>query len=396
MSSKSRVLEDYIAENLPRLFPNLKLLNRHERVANKWAFDLHAKDSNGIDYYIEVKNSECNRLIIGQIVEYKANLEKIDSKARILLVCKDLDASVKDLLKKIGVDVRTFSDLEIPEDMTVLEEDKTGLMQLSPIEQKAYFALLKRGLTVTRAEDLSSVLDIPSTWAKNILSKLARHGAAQRVGRGKYAIIPADVVYGRKSYFADPLVLVSELMKETPYYAAYISAAHVHGITEQMPFKTTVAVSKQMRPIKIENIQINFIKLKHSGFFGYEEIAYMNVTLEVSDLEKTVVDCIDRQELCGGIAEVVRIIINAFATGRLNQPRLISYVRRIQSHAVAQRLGFILEHLKERGTIKVESSLIDELRSLIGTKVYPLDIKASKKGETSRRWRILKNTGIEV
>jgi predicted transcriptional regulator of viral defense system len=356
--------------------------------------DLHAKDPNGIDYYIEVKKTECNRLSIGQIVEYKANLEKIDSKARIILVCQGVDTSIKDVLKKVGVDVRTFSDLEIPSNITAPEDGKTGLMQLSPIEQKAYFALLKRGLIVARAEDLSSVLDIPSTWATNILSKLTIHGAAQRVGKGKYTIIPADVVYGRKSYVADPLVLVSELMKETDYYAAYISAAHLHGVTEQIPFKTTIAVPNQMRPIKIGNIYIYFITLKNSRFFGYEEITYLNTTLKVSDLEKTLVDCIDRQELCGGIPEVARTITNAFATGRLNPTKLTSHVQKYQSHAVAQRLGFLIEHLKEKGRIKVEPRIIDELLHLTGTKIYPLDVKASKKGETSRKWKILNNTGI--
>ena len=102
--------------------------------------------------------------------------------------------------------------------------------------------------------------------ANNVLSKLARNGVAQRVGRGKYAVIPADILYGRKSYVADPLVLISELMKETEYYVAYYSAAHVHGLTEQMPFKTTVAVLNQMRPINVGNIFLNFVNLKKSDF----------------------------------------------------------------------------------------------------------------------------------
>jgi predicted transcriptional regulator of viral defense system len=374
----------------------LDFVSRHEQVANR-VFDIHAKDSNGVDYFIEVKNSECNRLSIGQIVEYKANLAKVDPEAKIILVCKDVDASIKDVLKKIGVDVRTFLDLGIPENVVTYNAGKTGRLKLSPIEQKAYFALLKRGSIIARVEDLTSVLGVSPSWAKNILSKLARHGATQRVGRGKYVVIPADVMYGRKSYVADPLVLVSELMKGTEYYIAYYSAAHVHGLTEQMPFKTTVAVLKQMRPIGIGNISVSFVNLKKSRFFGCEEVKYLDVTLNVSDLEKTVVDCVDRPELCGGIPEVVRTLSNAFESGRVNCQRLVSYVRKFRSHAVAQRLGFIIEYLKERRKIRVEPEILEDLLQLTGSKIYPLDIKASKKGEISRKWRIINNAGyLEV
>ncbi len=393
---KGITIEDYIADNLPRLFPNLNFVSCHDQVANR-VFDIHARDSNGVDYFIEVKNSACNRLSIGQIVEYKANLAKADPEAKVILVCKNVGASIKDVLKKIGVDVHTFLDLGIPENVVAHTVEKTEVKRLSPIEQKAYFALLKRGSIIAKAEDLSSAINVSPAWAKNIMSKLARHGFAQRVGRGKYAVIPADVMYGRKSYVADPLVLVSELMKGTEYYVAYYSAAHFHGVTEQMPFKTTVAVLNQLRPIEIGNIAVKFVKLKKSRFFGYGEIRYSNAVVNVSDLEKTVVDCVDRPELCGGIPEVVRTLSNAVETGRMDWLRLISYVKRFNRRAVAQRLGFIIEYLEDKKKIRAEPGILDELLRLAGSKVYPLDVKASKKGEVSRKWRIINNAGyLEV
>jgi len=393
---KGIALEDYIADNLSRFSPDLRLVSRHEQVADR-GFDIHAKDSKGVDYFIEIKSSECNRLSIGQIVEFKASLAEVAPKAKIILVCKDVDAAIKDILKKIGVDVWTFLNLGVPANLADYDVGKADQLKLSPVEQKAYFALLKRGSIIARVEDLTSVLDVSPAWAKNILSKLARHGAAQRVGRGKYVPIPADVMYGRKNYVADSLVFVSELLKETEYYVAYHSAAHVHGLTEQMSFKTTVAVLQQMRPIAIGNISVSFVNLKRSRFFGYEETKYLNVILKVSDLEKTVVDCVDRPELCGGIPEVVRTFSNAFGTGRVNWQRLVSYVKRFRSRAVAQRLGFIIEYLEEEKKIRVEPEILDNLQHLTGSKIYPLDVKALRKGEISKKWKILNNAGyLEV
>jgi predicted transcriptional regulator of viral defense system len=308
-----------------------------------------------------------------------------------------VDAEIKDVLKKIGVDVWTFSDFRVPESIFGNVAEKAGQLELSPVEQKAYFALLKRGSIIARVDDVSSSLGVSPSWAKNILSKLARHGAVQRVGRGKYVVIPADVMYGRKSYVADPLVLASELMKGNEYCVAYCSAAHVHGLTEQMPFRTTVAVLKQMRPIEVGNVSVSFVTLKKPKFFGCEDVKYLDVTLKVSDLEKTVVDCVDRPELCGGLSEVVRILLNAFEDKRMNYQKLVSYVKRFGSHAVAQRLGFILQYLKERKRIRVDSEVFDGLLQLVGSKVYPLDVKASRVGGVSRKWKILNNAGyLEV
>ncbi len=391
--SNGEFIEKYVADNLPYLFQNFKVIEKKPRVANT-TFDIHAKAPNGIDYYIEVKASKCNRLSVGQIVEYKANLSKANPSAKIILICKDIKPELKETLRKMDIDVETFADLGIPvNDIANSQTGKTTEIKLSPAEQNTYFALLRQGIIIASAKEVKSILNVSYDWAKNILSKLASHGAAQRVGKGKYVIIPADVLYRRKSYVADPLVLVSELMKGLDYYVAYLSAAHVHGVTEQMPFKTTVAVLKQLRPISIGNLHIRYVRLKKSRFCGFDQIRYSDVFLNVSDLEKTLVDCVDRQDLCGGIAEVIRTIGNA-SEARIDWQKIVRYVRRYENHALAQRVGFIIELLIERKKIKVDQKVLDELLSLASSKIYQLNIKAPKQGKLSRKWGIINNAGL--
>lgn len=169
---KGRAFEDYVINNMPRLFPDLNFVSKHGQLEDK-GFDIHAKDSNGVDYFIEIKSTECNRLNIGQIIEYKAELAKNLPEAKIILICKKVDSSIKDLVKKIGVDIRTFPDLGIIQS-DIVDREKEEIMKLSPVEQRAYFALLKRGSIMAKTEDLSSVLSISAARAKNIFSKLAR------------------------------------------------------------------------------------------------------------------------------------------------------------------------------------------------------------------------------
>jgi len=392
---EGKAFEEYVARNLFRLLPDLKLVSRHERISGRREIDIYARDANGREYYIEVKATDCNRLNIGEAVEYKAALMKTNPEAKLVLVCRSADPSVKETLSKLGIDIRSFADLGIKEELAKeYRPSKPSSLRMSPTEQRAYFALIRKGLTVARADDLASAIPISKQWAKNILSSLAKQGAASRIGRGKYAIIPADVLYGRKSFVADPLIVVNELMKNKEYYVAYQSAAHIHGIAEQLPFTTTVAVPKQKRPVRLGNTKIEFVTLKKSRFFGFKEVKYSNAFLKVSDLEKTVIDCVDRQDLCGGIGGAAETLSNAIATGKLDQARLLAYAEKFRSHALAQRLGFLLEQLSETGKGQVDLKILKDLERLAGSFTYPLDTSATKKGKVSERWRIIENANL--
>ena len=392
---EGRAFEDHVARNLFRLLPDLKLVSRHERISGRREIDIYAKDANGREYYIEVKATDCNRLNIGEAVEHKAALMKTNPEAKLVLVCRSVDPSIKETLRKLGIDIRTFADLGIKKELArEYRPSKPPSLRMSPTEQRAYFALIRKGLTVAKADDLASAISISKQWAKNILSSLAKQEAASRIGRGKYAIIPADVLYERKSFVADPLIVVNELMKNKEYYVAYQSAAHIHGIAEQLPFTTTVAVPKQKRPVKLGNTKIEFVTLKKSRFFGIKEVNYSNTFLKVSDLEKTVIDCTDRQDLCGGIGGAAETLSNAIATGKLDQARLLSYTKKFRNHALAQRLGFLLEQLFETSKGQVEPKILPSLERLAAPFTYPLDTSATKKGKASERWRIIENANL--
>jgi predicted transcriptional regulator of viral defense system len=71
--------------------------------------------------------------------------------------------------------------------------------------------------------------------------------------------------------------------------------------------------------------------------------------------------------------------------GNVNLQKLVSYVRRFGSHAVAQRLGFIIGYIEEKRKIQMEPEILEELKHLIGSKIYLLDVKSSKKGGISKK-----------
>jgi len=263
-------------------------------------------------------------------------------------------------------------------------------IRMSHAEQTAYFSLLRGGIVVANAKILSPLLEIPVKQARNLLLALSKKGIVQRIAKGQYALIPADILYGRKGFVNDPHVIAGQLMENLreKYYVGYQSAAHLHGAAEQLPFSTFIAVLKQRRPIKVGNKRIQFITLKRDKFFGVAEMNYFDSFLKVSDREKTVIDLIDRLDICGGVDEVARTVSNLMED--VDARMLIRYLKRMRKPVVAQRLGFILEKLGQ------DEHMLGKIERLKSPYSYPLDPYSRKRGRKSRRWDLIENIRLRI
>ena len=269
----------------------------------------------------------------------------------------------------------------------------TDTLQLSHLEQTSYFAATRQGLQVLDADDVSRLVEVSRPHAIKLLADMARKGALHRVGRGKYVVIPADVLYGRQTYVADPYQVIDALISEnggSGYYVAYQSAVLVYGAAQQLPQALLVAVPRQRRPIALGSGQILFVQVRSEKFFGYRSARYHEATFAVSDREKTVLDCLDRYDLCGGVEEVSQTI--AALLPQLDTDRLLAYAPRMGSQALTQRLGLILERLA--ASQPVAEALLHGLAGHVGRKAYLLDPHGPAQGPVHPRWRIRENIAI--
>jgi len=269
-----------------------------------------------------------------------------------------------------------------------------GAIQLSHLEQTVYFACQRRGVNLLDAGVVTRTAGISRKHAVNLLSSMARKGALYRIGRGRYAVIPPDVLYERKSYVIDPYLIIDELMKADgagqTYYVAYQSAAAIHGAAHQLPFVLMVAIPHQRRPIELGQARIQFVQLKPQKIFGSQEMPYHEARLNVSDREKTILDCLERFDLCGGIDEVARTI--SVLAEEVESGRLLDYLGRMDNQALTQRLGLILERLS--AVQAVDEGLVANIARLVGEHVYPLDPHGPAGGSLDARWRVRENVDV--
>lgn len=109
----------------------------------------------------------------------------------------------------------------------------------------------------------------------------------------------------------------------------------------------------------------------------------------VSDLEKTILDGLAHSDLCAGISQIATGLWLRQAD--FDWDKLADYARRLGRHAVAQRLGYLLEFY-ELGT----PELIESLQSLVGSAYTRLDPLLSADGPYLARWRLRLNLDEET
>lgn len=278
-------------------------------------------------------------------------------------------------------------------------------LTLSHAEQTGYFLSLRQGRRIVDPGFISSQMNISKSYATDILYTLAKKGVAVRIGKGLYLLVNPEVIYGPKSFAEDPLLIIDELMARIGrvdyYYVAYASAAQVHGIAHQLPLALTVAVTKRRNDIDAKGIKIHFVTVRKELAFGIEKKKYlMDREFRVSDLEKTILDCLERTDLSGGTSDVARMISDS--KENINWEKLVGYAQKFDSSALTQRLGYILDKLVESGEIALQPDIMLQLsKSVKGKKTfaYPLEPRLARNtrrrsDKINRKWMIIENSDV--
>jgi len=216
----------------------------------------------------------------------------------------------------------------------------------------------------------------------NTLYKLAKKGWLLRIERGKYQIIPLESGT-TPEYIEHSFILASTLIN--PYYIGFWSALNYYGFTEQTPSTVFIATLKRKREISVGKIRFKFVYFLKRKFFGYDKEWVGNRKVNISDREKTIVDCLDHPELCGGIAEVAKGLWNS--KNEVSWGKLLNYALKVGNSAVLKRLGYLIELMG----IKTEHGLIEELRKNMAKGFVKLDPMVKGKRRYNSRWMLIPN-----
>ena len=174
---------------------------------------------------------------------------------------------------------------------------------------------------------------------KVILSRMEEKGSIERIERGKYLIIPLSSEKGK--YTLHEFVIASYLVE--PYAISYWSALHHYGLTEQIPGTVFVQTPARKKKNLLEIFGVNYhmVRVKEDKFFGLRKEWIEEIPVSITDKEKTIIDCLDKPHLAGGIVEPAKALKNS----SLDYDKLSMYAIKMDNSAVTRRLGYLCERM---------------------------------------------------
>lgn len=234
--------------------------------------------------------------------------------------------------------------------------------------------LAKKGNTFT-FDDALKISNLSTKSLQKVLYRLQQSGAIERIEKGKYLIIPLGAEKGK--YTLHEFVIGSLLVE--PYSIAYWSALNYYSLTEQIP--TTIFIQTITRKFntnpEVFGVQYKIAKIKKEKMFGIRKEWIEETQINITDKEKTIIDCLDKPQYCGGIIEVAKALKN----NKFDNKKLVSYAQRIGNSGVLRRLGYLCELLN----VKISLPKINTRNYLL------LDPTMPEKETKNARWRLIIN-----
>jgi predicted transcriptional regulator of viral defense system len=202
--------------------------------------------------------------------------------------------------------------------------------------------LTERGRREVAREDIIQLLAASPESADHVIRSLRRKGWLQQASWGKYLLIPPDQgpdALGEGNLLA----LASRIAEPHPYYLGYGTAAAHYGLTTQHRNTIWIVTPARLRDRHLNDSKVRIVNPVQRKFFGFASVDVLGYAVQMSDIEKTAIDCIDRPDLCGGIGEAA--IILAAASRRCDWSKVASYLQRIASKPLTQRFGWLADHV---------------------------------------------------
>jgi predicted transcriptional regulator of viral defense system len=258
---------------------------------------------------------------------------------------------------------------------------------LGDSEARLLLTLASRGKQVFTTRDAGAVLGGARHRVNKLLARLSDKRWLLRLRRGLYLILPFEAgVEG--TYSVHPFRIVPHLA--TPHALAYWTALSYYDYTEQMP--GTIFVATTAEPASGEltigelGLTYRFVTLVSYKFFGHRPIWIEGQEVTITDRAKTVLDCLDHPEYCGGVVEAAKGLHEGLSQGHFSPQKLTEYAERMKNRTILKRMGYLAELL--------ELPVADEIerwQALLSTGYSLLDPLAGDHGPHDSRWRLRLN-----
>jgi predicted transcriptional regulator of viral defense system len=206
-----------------------------------------------------------------------------------------------------------------------------------------------------------------------MLSRWEKSGKIFRLKNNYYSIKKINSKYKLQKVF------------QNTYIGLYSALEYYQSTTQR--FDNLDLISKNnLKNQNINNVNILFNKAKSNIFFGYVKAIENNTEFFISNIEKTLIDCIyfSSKVYISEINEFIRL-----NKDKIDLDLLMFYLQKINSSTVFKRIGFLLEKhgidlYKNKKNIKLDNKYVKLNKNLNGKEILK-----------DKKWKIIINETIE-
>jgi predicted transcriptional regulator of viral defense system len=250
--------------------------------------------------------------------------------------------------------------------------------------------LQSRGQYIFERKKAMDLLQMTDNAFKKAAKRLVKKARIKRIRAGFYTIIPIEY---KASGSLPASWFIHQLMQylAQPYYCGLLTAAALLGAAHQQPMIFQVITAKQMRPIEVGQLRIEFIYKKTIQTYFYKPIKTATGYMNVSTPEMTAFDLMRYMRVAGHIHHVATVLCELVAELK---PQQLAYLVAQGDVAVidGQRLGYLLDVLGLSIDLKPLEQALKSKKLNQRLLVTDGDQTILEKNQ---RWQILINESVE-
>mgnify|MGYP000692790492 CR=1 FL=1 len=145
-----------------------------------------------------------------------------------------------------------------------------------------------------------------------------------------------------------------------------------------------ITTTKRINSFENEHYFIKIVNVLEQNFFGYIELKYGNENIYVSDIERTVIDILNRPEYAGGFQEVIMSILEI---PELDFQKLYDYLKKFNKKILYHRVGYLFSSPLFHEIFDVPENFLQKVKQKIHSVNY--FTISNKSGIFRKDWNLI-------
>lgn len=233
---------------------------------------------------------------------------------------------------------------------------------------------------------MASLGDVGPRARESLLKYHRKAGHVILIRRGLYAVVPPGA--SPVSYPVDPFLIAARLTKDA--VISYHTALEIHGNAYSTREQITYSAAQPLSLVTFRSRIYRGVKFPKSLRNGGKEktdvitVDRQGLDISVTNLERTLVDVLDRPSLSGSWEEIWRSLESiAF----FDLDKVIEYALLLGNATTIAKVGFFLDQHRE--SLMVEREHLDSLRKYRPKRPHYLESSKRESGKLVADWNLV-------